>query len=53
MTERGDGPAGKIEQDKTELAQRVLDVVAENPQVKHVSGQVHKTRVQEHGGENR
>jgi hypothetical protein len=33
------------------MAQGILDVVAENPKIKHIPDQVQKTAVEKHGGE--
>src|SRR5262249_20782396 len=43
--------AEQVEQDKTPLAQHVLDIVAEDPQVEHVPTDMEPVGVQEHGRE--
>jgi hypothetical protein len=46
-------PANQIEQQKTHRAHHPLEVIPEDPQVEHVSTQVHPAGVQEHRGEQR
>src|ERR1035438_449443 len=43
----------EVKNEKSEVAERVLDVVAEDPEEKHVSEGVRKASVQEHRGEYR
>lgn len=47
----GHDPGKEIEHDEPHVAERVLDVVAEYPEVEHVPREVKKAAVQEHGGE--
>ena len=45
--------ASKVEHEELEVAERVLDVVAEHPQEQHVSDQVKDVEMEEHVGEER
>ena len=51
MGDAGAETAQEVEKKITQVAQVVLDVVAENPQEPHVADQVHPATVQKHAGE--
>jgi len=50
---RGDVPAEQVEDQVRELAELVLDVVAEDDQEQHVAEQVQPALVNEHGEQHR
>ena len=45
------GAAQQVEQQEAAVPHAVLDVVAEDPEVEHVAGEVHQTAVHEHRGD--
>ena len=45
--------ANEIEQEVGDVAEVIFDVVAENPEEEHVTGDMHEATVEEHAGENR
>jgi hypothetical protein len=47
------GAGEQIEHEEPAVAHAVLDVVAEDPQVEHVAGEVHGAAVDEHRGQHR
>ena len=48
---KGRQKAGDQVEDKVlDMAQMVLDVIAENPEVGHIASEVEKPAVHEHGG---
>ncbi len=47
----GSEPGKQIEHDEPPMADRILHVVAEDPQIEHISGHVQDTPVKKHGGE--
>ncbi len=49
MAEKGRKSAEKIKEQKAEMAAQGFDVVAENPQVEHVAGQMKNAPMQKHG----
>ena len=53
MRERRQETAHQVEDEEAGVSHRVLDVVAEDPEVEHVAGQVHEAAVQEHAREER
>jgi hypothetical protein len=46
-------PAHEIEEQIFEVAQYVLHVIPEDPQIEHIAEQMEPASVQEHSGENR
>jgi hypothetical protein len=42
--------ADKIKEEKTEMAQGILNVVAEDPKIKHIPEEMQKTAMKKHGG---
>lgn len=50
MSQCRDRPADKIKQDEAKFSQNILNIVAKNPEVKHVSSEMSDSRVQKHGG---
>ena len=46
-------PAEEVKKDKSDMAEPVFDVVAEDPEVEHVAEDMEKTAMHEHGGEER
>lgn len=51
MGQRSGGRAQKIEHEKTEMPERVLDIVAEDPEEKHVHGEMHEIAMQKGVGD--
>ena len=49
----GPDAAGEIEEKIEEVAEVIFDVIAEDPQEEHVAGDVQKSAMQEHTGEDR
>jgi hypothetical protein len=47
---RGKKAADKIKEEKTEMAQGILNVVAEDPEIKHIPEEMQKTAMEKHGG---
>jgi len=50
MPQCRDGSTDKIKQEEAKFPQNVFNIVAKNPEVKHVSPQMPDSRVQKHGG---
>lgn len=50
MAEGGNGSANQVEQDELEFSQHVFDIVAENPEIEHIPGQMQEAGMQEHRG---
>ena len=53
LERRGGEPGGQVEEEVAEVPQRVLHVVAEDPEVEEVPGEVQEAAVKEHRGEHR
>lgn len=51
VCEAGTDAASKVEKKIGEVAEVVFDVIAENPEEKHVPGDVHESAMEEHAGE--
>src|SRR5207248_11686878 len=49
--EAGQNAADEVKEGISEVPEGILDVVAKDPEIEHVAGQVKKPAVQEHGGE--
>jgi hypothetical protein len=52
LGETGSETADQVEAEETEMAQRILDVVPEDPEVEHVSEEVEEPAMEEHGRKN-
>ncbi len=46
----GANTAEEVENDEADMAEPILDIVAEYPQVEHIAPEVEQTSVHEHGG---
>ena len=51
MAEKSDKATDDVEEQKFKMPANMFDVVAENPQIKHIAKKMHKTSVKKHGGE--
>src|SRR5205823_11485268 len=49
--EGGRYPADEIKEQETHMAHGILDIVPEDPEVKHVAAEVQKASMQEHRGD--
>ncbi len=51
LSQAGYNPGSQVEKGVTHMPQRILNIIAENPQVQHISEQVTPAPVKEHRGE--
>ena len=52
LTNGSGNPDDQIEYQITRMTDQVFNVIAKNPQVKHISGKMHEAGMQKHGREN-